>query len=111
MPSAAFIGADAADAFESYDVGAEFFVSVVMAAFTHEIEIEFGKQIRKRVRVVCFPDVAVLVAKPKAITGRGGSGLVWRGRRAISQATSSSYCRWKTRGGWMGRVAFRCTQA
>jgi len=53
---------NAADAFEGDDVGTEFFVSVVVAAFAHEVEIEFGEHGRKSVGVVEFERDAVMRA-------------------------------------------------
>src|SRR5258708_20489136 len=68
---------------------AQFLVSIVMAAPAHQVEIKLGKQIRERVRIVCFPDVAVFVPKAKAITGSGGRGLAWRGKCGFEKSRAA----------------------
>ena len=62
-----------ADAVDRFDMRAEFFVGVVMAAFAHQIKIKFGEEKREGVGVVGFEDFVVFRAKPNAIAGRGRS--------------------------------------
>ena len=63
---------NALDAFDSDDVGTELFVGVVVAAFAHQVEIEFGQQVWECVGVINFPDVTIFIAKTEAVTGRRG---------------------------------------
>src|SRR5690242_11164379 len=42
---------NAPNAFERYDMGAEFLVSVIVAAFAHEVEVEFAEYNGKSIRI------------------------------------------------------------
>lgn len=61
---------NAGDTIDSFHVGAEFFVGVVMAAFAHEIKIELREKKRERVSVVGLYRFAVLCVETNAIAGR-----------------------------------------
>src|SRR5260221_7375870 len=62
-------------AFKRFYMSAQFFVGIVVAAFAHQVEIEFREQVGGRVSVVRFPNVAVLVAKTQAIARRRWSEI------------------------------------
>src|SRR5690348_14486131 len=62
----------AANAFECLDVRAQFVVSIVVAPFTHKIQIELADEQGKGVSVVALEGVAGSGAIHKAIAG-------WRG--------------------------------
>ena len=53
-------------------MGAEFVVSVVVAAFAHEVEIEFGEQIGEGVSVVKLEGRAFVGATEEFVAGRRG---------------------------------------
>ena len=68
---------NAPNAFKCYDVSAEFLVSVVMAAFAHEVEIEFAQDHGKGIGIEDFKRVAEVCASLNFITARERrSGLV-----------------------------------
>jgi len=68
-----------ADAFKGDHVGAEFFVGVVMAALTHEVEIKFAEYDGKGIRIEDFEWITGVCASLNLVTARGGrSGLVGR---------------------------------
>src|ERR1700676_4846452 len=64
---------NAADPFERFEVRAEFFVGVVVAAFSHEMEIKLAEKIGERVGVKSFDGFTVAGTKANAI----GAGS-WR---------------------------------
>jgi len=67
----------APNAFKRYDVRAEFFVSVVMAAFAHEEEIELAQDDGKSIRIENLEGIAEVRASLNFVTASGGrSGLV-----------------------------------
>ncbi len=74
------------DAFKRLHMRAKLFVSVVMAPFAHQVEIELGKEVREGVGIVRFPDVPVLVSKAEAIAGRRGSEIAWRGKGGLEKS-------------------------
>ena len=49
---------DAAHSGDGFQVRAEFFVGVVVAAFAHEVQIKFAEKVREGVRVVLFEGLA-----------------------------------------------------
>src|SRR2546421_11325639 len=70
---------NAADAFECDYMGAEFFVSVVMAALTHQIQVELAEHNRKGIRIEDFEGLAEVRAPLNLVTCRGRRrGLVRR---------------------------------
>src|ERR1700731_1101681 len=70
---------NAADAFECDHVGAEFFVSVVVAALAHQIQIELAENNGKGVGIEDFEGLAEVRASLNLVAARGGrSGLVRR---------------------------------
>ena len=58
---------------------AEFFVSIVVAALAHEVDIEFGEDAGKSVGIVEFKGFAVMGATLNFVTGRRGSVRLARG--------------------------------
>src|SRR5437016_4235294 len=72
---------NAPSAFKRYDVSAEFLVSVVMAAFAHEVEIELAQHNGKSIRIESFERIAEVRAPLNLVTARRRrSGLVrWPG--------------------------------
>src|SRR5271169_5087830 len=60
---------DTADAFESAEVRAELFVSVIVAAFAHEVDVELGEEIGEGVGIVAFEFLAGAGAEVNAIAG------------------------------------------
>ncbi len=67
---------DAADAFESLSVRAKFVVSVVVAAFAHEVQIEFAENEREGVSIELLEGGAGGKAILKAAAGGGGAILL-----------------------------------
>ena len=68
---------NAPNAFQRYDVSAEFLVSVVMAAFAHEVEIEFAQDHGKGIGIEDFKRVAEVRASLNLVAAGGRrSGLV-----------------------------------
>ncbi len=71
----------ARDAFKNFYVGAEFFVRVGVAAFAHEVKIEFGEEIGERIGVIDFEGFALMGAALDFVAGgRGSCGLAGRPR-------------------------------
>src|SRR6266849_3210280 len=77
---------DATDAFEGFDVRAEFFISVVVAAFAHEMEIEFAEEIGKSVGVESFKGFAVIGAVTDAVGSGTRRGLIRVGQDGFEKA-------------------------
>ena len=70
---------NAANAFESNEMRAEFVVSVVVAAFSHEMEIEFAENEGKGVGVVKLERIAVMGATLDFVAaGSRSGGLIGR---------------------------------
>src|SRR2546421_3086746 len=63
---------NAADAFECDQVGAEFLVSIVMAAPAHQIQIELAEHHGKGIGIVDFEGLAEGRASLNLVTRRGG---------------------------------------
>ena len=76
----------ASNALERLYVSAQLFVSVVVAAFAHEIEVKFREKKWKGVRVVGFPDVAIFVTKAEAVTGGWRRMVGGIGKRGLEEA-------------------------
>jgi hypothetical protein len=74
---------DAADAFECFEMGAEFFVGVVVTAFPHEVEIELAEKIGKGIGIKSFDGFAVACTEANAVVG--GS------RRALMRIRKSGF--------------------
>src|SRR2546423_14064263 len=72
---------NAADAFECDQVGAEFLVSIVMAALAHQIQIELAEHHGKSIGIEDFERLAEGRASLNLVTRRGGGdGLARRPR-------------------------------
>src|SRR3989442_1788475 len=70
---------NAVNAFEGDNVSAEFFVSVVVAAFAHEMQVELSQHARKCVGVVDFVGLAEVSASADFVgCRRGRTGLARR---------------------------------
>src|SRR5256885_13107182 len=70
---------NAADAFECDQVGAEFLVSIVMAALAHQIQIELAEHHGKGIGIEDFEGLAEGRASLNLVTRRGGwNGLARR---------------------------------
>src|SRR5436309_2277924 len=68
-----------ANAFERYHMGAELFVSVVVAALAHEVQIKPAEDDRKRISIEEFEGIAEVRASLDRVTDRGGrAGLARR---------------------------------
>src|SRR5439155_11178024 len=63
---------NAPNAFKRYDVSAEFLVSVVMAAFAHEVEVEFAQDHGEGIGIEDINRVAEARPSLNFITTRGG---------------------------------------
>jgi len=64
---------NAADTFEGNEMSAEFFISVVMAALAHEMQVKLSEDTGKSVGVVNFERLAVVRAPADLVA-------CWRGR-------------------------------
>ena len=71
---------DARYSVHSFNVCAQLFVGVVVAALAHQIEIKLRKQIRERIRIVMFKSFAIFSAVSQTITGRRRSVLTEVGK-------------------------------
>src|SRR5882724_1879641 len=70
---------NAANAFESDDMGTEFFISVVVAAFTHQVKIKLAQNNWEGIRIEYFKGIARVHTSLNLVTAWGGwSGLVRR---------------------------------
>ncbi len=70
---------NAANAFESDDMGAEFFVSVVVAAFTHQVKVELAQNNGEGIGIENLEGIARVHASLNLVTAwRRRSGLVRR---------------------------------
>src|SRR5260370_11807533 len=67
---------NAAHVIERNPMGAEFFVSVVVAALAHKVEIKVAEDDRKRIRIENFKGIAEVCASLNLVTAR-------RGRRGL----------------------------
>src|SRR5207249_5702332 len=84
---------NAPNAFKCYDVSAEFLVSVVMAAFAHEVEVEFAQHNGKSIRVENLEGIPEVRASLNLVTARRGrSGLV-RGPSSFEEAFRAKFDR------------------
>src|SRR5256885_11504778 len=77
---------NAADAFECDQVGAEFLVSIVMAALAHQIQIELAEHHRKGIGIEDFEGLAEGRASLNLVTRRGGGDGMARRAGCVAEA-------------------------
>src|SRR5882757_5515058 len=80
---------DAANTFESLNVCAELIVGVVVAAFTHEVQIEFAEEERERVSIELLEGRTGGKAILNAIGGGCGAILLSFGERGFKEAVGT----------------------
>src|SRR6267154_4516224 len=80
---------DAAHAFESLNVRAELVVGVIVAAFTHQVQIEFAEEERERVSIELLEGCAGGEAILNAIGGGCGAILLSFGKRGFKEAVGA----------------------
>src|SRR5712672_4242235 len=80
---------DAADSFESLNVCAELIVSVVVAAFTHQVQIEFAEEEWEGVSIELLEGRAGGEAILNAIGGGCGAILLSFGKRGFKEAVGT----------------------
>jgi hypothetical protein len=66
---------DASYSVNGSSVRSKFLVSIVVAAFSHQIKIKLSEQVREGVSVLMFENFAIFGFVPQAIAGRCGSSL------------------------------------
>ena len=66
----------ASDAFQCLQMRAEFFVRVVVAAFSHEVQIKFAEKIGKGIGIQGFDSFAIDRAIANAVVRRSGRTLM-----------------------------------
>src|SRR5258707_4030322 len=83
---------DAANAFESLNVCAELIVGVVVAAFTHQVKIEFAEEEWERVSIELLQGCAGGEAILNAVGGGCGAILLSFGERGFKEAVGPELC-------------------
>src|SRR5712675_1564841 len=83
---------DAANPFESLNVCAELIVGVVVAAFTHEVQIELAEEERERVSIELLEGCAGGEAILNAIGGGCGAILLSFGEGGLKEAVGAELC-------------------
>src|SRR5258708_4460859 len=83
---------DAAHAFESLNVCAELIVGVVVATFTHQVQIELAEEEWKGVSIELLQGCAGGEAILNAIGGGCGAILLSLGKRGFKEAVGTELC-------------------
>ena len=89
----------AANSFERSEVGAHFFVHVVVAAFAHEVKIELAEEIGESVSVASFDGFAVTGAIANAVRAGSGCAMERIGQRGFKKSFRAQAARGSGFGG------------
>src|SRR5712672_852489 len=76
----------ALNAFDGDDMGAHLFVGVVMAAFAHEVQIKFGEDNGKGIRIEYFKRIAEMGAALDFVAAGSRRRELVRGPRSLEES-------------------------
>src|SRR5258707_511102 len=82
---------NAANAFQRDHMSAEFFVSVVMAAFAHEIQIKLAAYDGKSIGIENFEGIARVGSSLNLVTAWGGRSGLGRGPGGLEEALGAKF--------------------